>query len=542
MLIRIVNPKGMAPSLNPAVLAENMAQRAVNCLLGKGAVTPLRGTTVVGAPSKGGTVKTIFPFGGKWFNWISPVSVCLSPIAQDPWGRVYFAGGGAFPPQMTAAGIATSGSDYPSVSYLLGVPAPVSAPSVSVTGTPTSSDPTLVESRAYVETYVSAYGEEGPPCAPSTLVNVAPGQNVAVAQMGTGPVGAYNITHKRLYRTNTGSSGTDYQLVRPGAYPDGLIPIAVTDVLDDCPSDALGSVLASADWDGPPDDLHSLILLPCGALAGLSGNELCFSEPYLPHAWPVKYRFSFDADGVALGAYGNNVLATTKGGAYVTAGSSPASMSPPERLEEGYPCVSGRGMVDMGYSVIYPAADGLMLAGMGEVRLLTRGLIDPKDWAALAPETIHAYRWDGKYVAFWENGTGTAGFIFDPATGDLSYHTVEATAGYHDTLTGTLTLAGDGDLFTWNTGDALTAVWKSKRFVLPYRHNLSCAKVKADGYPVTLKLYADGALKMTKSVAGPDPFRLPSKFRPERYEVEISGDEAVTAVALASSNEELAGA
>lgn len=532
MLIRVVNPKGLAPSVNPVVLAESMAQQAEDCLLGMGTIKPLRETTNVVTPSKVGTIKSIFPYGGKWFNWLEDVSVCLSPIAQDAWDRVYFAAGDDFVPQMTVAGIATGGPDYPTVSYNLGVPVPGSLPTTTVVGSITDPDTTLVESRSYVMTYVSAYGEEGPPCAATDLVNVAPGQTVDLSVMPTGPAGAYNITQKRIYRTNTGSSGTDFQLV-------ATVAVALTDYNDSSANDELGSVLPSTTWDAPPDDLHSIIMLPCGALAGLSGNELCFSVPYMPHAWPTDYRVSFAFDGVSLGAYGNAILIATAGMTYVVIGSHPSNMTPPERMEEGYACVSGRGVVDMGYSIIYPAKNGLMLVSMGEVRLLTEGLIEQDDWTALAPETIHAYLWNGLYVAFWTNGTGTQGFIFNPKTGDLSYHDIAATAGYHDPLTGVLYLVSAGEIVSWHSGANRTATWKSKHFKLPYSTNMSCAAVIADSYPVTVKIYADGVLKKTKAVADARAFRLPSGFLANGYEIEIQSAFEVQQVAIASSMREL---
>ena len=535
MLIRIANFKGLAPSINPASLPEQAAQIAKNCHLNRGDISPLGGTTFVAAPTKAGTILSIFPFATKWFNWISDVDICKAPLADDQWERVYFAGGDTFPPQYTVPAYATAGADYPTASYKLGIPAPADAPTIAVVGTPTSEDPTLVETRAYVYTFVSAYGEEGPPSPVSILLDVAPGQSVALSGLLTTAGTGYNLSKKRIYRTNTGSSGTEYQLVNS----DDALMMATTIYSDTVASASLGSVLASATWDPQPATLHSLIALPCGSLAGLYKNQLCFSEPYQPHAWPMEYRISFDADAVAIGAYGNNIVVTTKGLPYVVSGSHPSSMGY-ERLEEGSSCVSKRGMVDMGYAAIWPTQNGLMFAGMGAVRLLTQGLITQKDWAAYLPATIHAYLWDKKYVAFWSNSSGHSGFIFDPETGDLTFHDIAATAGYHDPLTGTLYLVVGGQIVTWDSSAALTYTWKSKKFVLPTPANFSCAQVVAGSYPLIAKFYADGVLRHTQSVSSATPFRLPGGFRPESYEVEISGTPKVTMVALATSMQELA--
>lgn len=541
MRARTLNPKGMAPSIGPTVLADNAAQLALNGVLEPGRFRPLRAPSVAAQPSKAGDILSLFKMNDTWLNWISLVSVCRSPIAQDDWRRLYFAGGDEFAPQYTTEALAMSGTDWPGVSYLLGIPAPTVTPGVAATGTITDDDPTLVETRYYVETYVSAYGEEGVNGPISAAVEVAPGQDVQLSGLSSVPAGNYNITHRRIYRTNTGSSATDFQLVRPSAYSSGLIPLTVTSVLDDCANGSLGGLLETEDNDLPPDDLHSMIALPCGSFAGLSGNQICFSEPYEPHAWPVGYRMSFDFDAVSVGAYGNYLLVTTTGAPYVIVGTHPSSMSVPERAEEGYACVSERGMVDMGYSLIYPSTDGLRYAGLDGVRLLTKDMITDKDWKALKPETIHAYLWEGKYVAFWDNTNAaeTEGFIFDPATGDLTYHNVAATSGFADPVSGNLYVVTDDGICLWDDGDNMTAEWKGKKFELQDSFPLTHGRVLADGYPLTFLFWSNGRLKRTRVVSSSEPFTLPGGFETEKLEYQVSGTYSWTLIAVATSLKEI---
>jgi hypothetical protein len=63
--------------------------------------------------------------------------------------------------------------------------------------------------------------------------------------------------------------------------------------------------------------------------------------------------------------------------------------------------------------------------------------------------------------------------------------------------------------------------------------------VVARSYPATFKLYADGVLKHTQTVANADPFWLPSGYRARFLEVEITGTAEVLAVHVASSPQEL---
>jgi len=539
MRLQTLNPKGLAPSIDATVLADNMAQIAINCVPVPGRMRPLKAPTFVEAPSKAGAV-SIFLNQGTWLNWITPVSVCRSPVVNDQHGRIYFAGGDEFAPQYATAAMANAGIDWPGSSWDLGVPTPTVEPTLVVTGTITDDDPTKVETRYYLFTYVSAYGEEGPNGPVSLSVDVAPGQSVTVSNIPAVPSGNYNITHLRLYRTSTGSEDTDYQLVYPSAYSSGLIPLTASSIDDDCATASLGSVLATATYDMPPDDLHSMIELPNGSFAGLSGNTLCLSEPYQPHAWPVGYRVAITHTPLAHGAYGNYVLIATDGPAYLVSVPTPEAMSNPEKAEEGYACVAARGMVDMGYSLIYPAVDGLRMAGMTEMKLLTKDLIDPEDWKTMEPETIHAYNWNGRYVAFWDNTvTGTEGFIFDPATGDLTYHQVAATGGFTNQATGDLYVITTTGIELWDAGSALAQQWKGKKFFLPDVTGFTCGRVLAESYPLTFSFWSGGNLKKERTVSSSDPFKLPGGFKSKDCEYQVAGSVPWSLIAIATSEKEL---
>jgi hypothetical protein len=327
--------------------------------------------------------------------------------------------------------------------------------------------------------------------------------------------------------------------VRTATYSDGLIPVATTSIIDDCAADALGSVLDSAEWDPPPEDLAGLIALPNGSLCGFSGKSVCFSERNRPHAWPLSYRISVDHPIVSIGAFGSSVLVTTTGMPCLITGEEPGAMGR-DKLEIGQACVSKRGTVDMGYAVLYPAPDGLVVAGTGKLELATDGVLTRDEWQAFKPESIHAYLYAGQYVGFYDTGTVQGGFAFDPKTGAFSTFDLYATGGFSDTATGNLYLIVDGDIVQWDGGtDHINYRWKSRPFYATAPLNLGCAQVFADAYPVTVTVYADGSLKHTQTVANNQPFRLPAGFRANEWEVEVAGVNAVNVVSLASTMSEL---
>ena len=75
---------------------------------------------------------------------------------------------------------------------------------------------------------------------------------------------------------------------------------------------------------------------------------------------------------------------------------------------------------------------------------------------------------------------------------------------------------------------------------MPQIMGFSFAQLEAEAYPMTLKVYADGALVHTQTVQNRDPFRLPSKVGRD-WEMQIEGSNEVFALSVANSMSELAG-
>ena len=250
------------------------------------------------------------------------------------------------------------------------------------------------DTRAYGYTFVTDIGEEGP-ISPLSTIDVYIDSEVNVGAMEGPPSGNYQFglaALKRIYRSVTSSDGTDLYFV-------GEEAVSTTTFTDDTEVTALGELLLSADWDMPPEGMQGLVLMPNGILAAFNGRDLCFCVPYVPHAWPVDYRLSLDSEIVALGVVGQSLVITTKGQPYIAMGTDSASMTL-EKLEIKQSCVSKRGLVDMGDSVIYPSPDGLIEISRSNARRITKVLFSRDQWEALNPQNIVAYFWEGKYLFF----------------------------------------------------------------------------------------------------------------------------------------------
>jgi hypothetical protein len=540
MRITLKGFAGKAPRVDPLLLPDNAAQTATNTKLWRGTVQPFRNYSTIVGQTKAGTITSIYRFGKAapetqyWFHWTTDVNAVRGPVAGDTTERTYFTGDGV--PKVTDNARATlgGGTAYPINSYTLGVPKPANTPIATAPATPATGSDTA-ESRVYIYTYVSEWGEEGKPSTASNLVSAKIGDTITLTGLSTVPTGSYNMANgtKRIYRAATGNESTAYRFVAE-------IPVAQTSYNDAVATTSLGETLTSLYYDVPPTAMVGMMALPNASLAGFSGNEVCFSEPGLPHAWPAKYRMTTETDIVGLGSFGTTLVVLTTSVPYVATGVDPASMSM-QKMELQQACVSKRSIVNTGDTVLYASPDGLVAVGTGGASVITQSIFTRDDWQALKPSSISAYFHDGRYIAFYDTGTQTGGFVIDPAQKqfyDLGFY---ATAGFNDLVNDSLFLMVGSNIVKFEgSGTNLTFIWKSKKFMLPKHVNFSAALVQANSYSsLSAKFYADGALKHTQTVTNANPFRLPSGFLSKVWEFEISGTDAVSEMYIATSVAEL---
>ena len=523
---------GKISKVSPRLIPDDVAQVATNVKFESGQARAWK-TNLSTGTTLTGVIQTIFRYSSSvWLQFNADVDVVRSPIAEDPHDRVYFSG--LTYPRMTNNAGATSGPPYPGVYYRLGLPRPTK-PTPAITGTATAG--TTPSSIAYVLTLVTGFGEESPPSVVTTsdIVTWSLGQTRTIT-IPAFPTGDYYTTGRkyRLYRTNaTGTFQFHSEIAAPGT---------VTDVLTD---DQLGEVAPSENWIAPPDEvtadhpdggLKGLVALPNGILAGFTGNTVCFSEPYLPHAWPKDYQVTVSSDVVGLASISAGLLVATKGKPVLIQGTSPASMAVTE-VDANFPCVSKRSIVDMGDYAIYASPVGLVIASADGIKVATQEVLTREQWQAYNPSTIHAYQYDGRYIAF----NATTGFVFDPRGeknmwADLGF---TATAGFYDRTEDALYLLISGVLHKFDSGTAQPYTWKSKEFFFQRPFCPAAARVDASTYPVTLKLLADGALKHTQTVADNRSFALPSGYLANAFTVELTGTADVNFISVADNRGEL---
>lgn len=459
------------------------------------------------------------------------------------------------------------------------------------------------QSRKYVYTWLTPWGEESIPSEPSDAVFVREGQVITVGNLPTAkPAGNNNVRGFRLYRTVTGATGTVYLRLKSVYFPnplasisrtaniatarfqfphmllvgdkikidgvkindvvdtsfdvvDGLVLTVVdkftityastgsdtvapsgdaallianetegfaldfidnsfaltidvpnvegflywdiaepdtsvsryyetTDFIDDYNVSGLTLGLDTLDADAPDPNMQGLTMAHNNILIGFVQNELCFSEPGRPWSWPIRYRLIFEYQIVAVAAIAGSILVMTTDYPYIVNGQVPANMNS-SRIDIPLPCTSKRGVVNMGFSVMYPSWGGIAMYGpdVGAV-LVTKALHDWDSWnEAYDPTSMVAKFYNNKY--FCAHSTGA--FVFerdDQIGGVMVTLPVKFSAAYFDARFNKFYYVSENSdlVYEWDAPDQplVPLEWKSKVFVNKDYINVGAARIVAD--------------------------------------------------------------
>lgn len=451
-IIKLTGFTGEMPRITPRLLPATAAQQAESVRLEDGELSPFRKPFLVQqlAGVESGQVKTIYRHLGEWLNWSTIVHAVPGPVAQD---RLYYTGDGV--PKLRVAGAV----------YPLALVAPTVKLNGVVTGTV---NPSLSATRLYVYTRVTTFGEESEPSLVSSDIVVSPGNTVTLSGFVAAPAGR-NYTKQRIYRSQTGTTG--------GA---NLFLIAerndtAADFVDNVALNNFAEPLPSLDWNPPPAGLKGLVAMPNGIMAGYVGKDIYFCEPYRPHAWPEKYVLSANYDVTGLAVTGTTLVVGTKGWPELVSGTAPETMTM-ERVELSMPCLSEKGMIDMGYAALYPSNDGLVMVMNGSPSLISGPLLTRDQWQRLDPASMVCGQFYGRFYTSYrytdtENLVQQGTLIFD-ITGEQPYlirSQHRADAMFYDVTDSRLYLAIGASIYEWDSllSDNDIMTYRSKAYLTP---------------------------------------------------------------------------
>lgn len=390
------------------------------------------------------------------------------------------------------------------------------------------------ETRAYVYTYVNTYGEEGPPSPAGTLTLIN-GLAVDVTVARDALVADYApIKEIRLYRTQYGSDVIEYFYAGSALV---LNQPGTTFVYHDTTTAAgLNEMLASDEYYPPNPALVGLMSLKNGILAAWKGNELHFSEPYKPWAWPPAYVKIFQHNIVGGVPYGSGLLLTTTTEPVLVSGITPAGMTE-TGMNVGQAGVSKHSIALVDGFLAYASRDGIVVVQGGQASLTLSQQFFTRDvWRARYGGHLGVMRfsvWDGRLTVYAEDGSFPAFMIrLDEAAGTMTdLPAFQAACSFASEFADGVYYGLGTNLYLFNAGAALATTWQSREMVIPAPVNFGYAKALCSGN-WTIDLYAYDekndvwVLRHTKALTRSDGFRLIDGYLAQRYKIRISGSGA----------------
>lgn len=489
--LKIENFAGIAPRWSARLLPPTGAVRADNCKLLSGELRGLRetqllfdfgvngGNTVARAYRLPATVAAPIPIGSSDF-WVgftnSDVDFVRTPVLGDSFERYYWTSDtsqhSGVPQYNTRARIQAS-----SASYVLGIPAPTTAPTVTP---PAGTDVT----RSYVYTFISAYGEEGAPSPPTVATGTSGTWNLSGIQTTVPSPANYNLAKTRIYRTIAGTTGTEYYWVGDITFGTATFADTISD-----PVAALNFLMPSLTWLPPPQTLKGLIAHPGGFLIGFTGRDLYMSAPYQPHAWPVQNIQTCQTEIVGVSVINNVIIVATTSHPYWADGMQPSAVTL-QKIESIDPCISRRSMATTIDGVYYASPQGIVRATGGATQLMTRQLFTREEWQLyFSPTTVQAVPYGVQYIAFESTATG---FIFSPAEQSSPLTTLDRFVNVQtiqiDSYSGDVYLVQGNQVRLWDppTSTPYTYTWTSKEYDLPKPVNFGAMRVKFQGSAIKI--------------------------------------------------------
>lgn len=395
-----------------------------------------------------------------------------------------------------------------------------------------------IEARAYTYTYVNQYGEEGPAAEPVNL-ECAEGATLsltyAVAQNGYCP-----ISKVRIYRTST--STTDYLFVGEVLYN------ANTRVFtDNVSNEQLGEPISTSLYYPPDQTLRGLCVMNNGILVGFKGNELHFSEPYLPYAWNPSAIKPLPNKIMGVCPFEGGLYVTTTAYPYIITGTEPLSMTD-ARIPVQQGGVSKGSIASVNGQVAFASNDGIVLAqGVAasldlSFKLFTRA--EWRDWFGSKLDKMRLVSHDGSLLVWFDDGTPGVLIRFEEEQLSMTRLTDVIRAAFVNPADDALYVSDGTSIKAFRTSAARKPfAWWSKDFTLPRPENFGACQVRGDG-TLTLEVHADGQLRHTEtnlslSDAGQKIVRLPSGFLARTWSVRLTGTAEVVDVVLAGTQREL---
>lgn len=550
MKLYVNNFKGFAPKVPSRNKPTNFADMATNVDLSTGDITcwDHLGTTMTSLPSgvpSGAKCFFKWRFKGTDYWWGSTtydrVNMSAISIPDSTSGReqlYWLADGGNL---MVCEGQDLIDKNLKTIaarSILAGIDKPKPIIQLEVTGTPiTGSQPTAY---TYVVCFARAWADGiadiGPASEPahekittSMSVTRYPGQNVQVTNITGMNASGYNTNRAYIYRSVVSSSGlASFEYAGEASFAVETPPstvVSFTDVFN-----AYGLPLTSLSNNALPQGAHSFISLNNGLYCAAKDSTVYVSNLNRPYAFPQEYSVTISDEIVALGSFGNTVVALTTNAPVLITISDPNN--PIVRpMQDPLPCVSKWSVVSTSKGVMYASTTGVMLLSTDAPKNITQQLYDTAQWSDQDPSD-HYYTFFGNTLyMFHKNMSGYETLSFDEFAYSTLYNQLSSSGLiYHNDLPYYMGAGWwDSDTQTYyvkpSTYNRLyqfkmfpqklqteTCTWRSKIFVSAVgAWRPAVIKINQES-TCTCQVYLDGVQIFNQNISGRTPVKLPAGY------------------------------
>lgn len=393
----------------------------------------------------------------------------------------------------------------------------------------------IIESRAYVYTWVSEYGEEGPPSPATLLDGWSNGTwTLDLWQPPVNDLGVLrNLKKINIYRTVPGVGGqTAFFFVIS-------VDIGTATYVDSTPNNtvALNDQLTSTNWYPPPENLQGFTPMQNGMVAAFQNNEIWFCEPFRPHAWPPGYVLTTDYPIVGMGVTNGALIVCTAEKPYAITGLAPSAMTQ-TKCSQSNPCLSRGSILDGDGAVSYMSPNGMIQVTAGAQATNTTDLwFTRENWRKLtAQHDVRCIYMASAYFCYGtpsrdltDTSVAQQGFTIEldqdntsftiwpqPGGHRLGFMPLNSHTGHDiqniitDPWTATGLMISNGSVWYYDFSDPspemVTYTWKSKLYMQNARRSYSAMKVffapdlgyvKPALNPVILEAAADDPVWLT---------------------------------------------
>ena len=553
---------GRLPKRSKRLLPENYSQEANNVKLLSGELRGLHALSLVHEFPDATLPKSVWrventgePKEDAWFSSQDPKAALVkSPLINDAFDRWFLFEDGQPAQVLTFTDIKNDTGPY-ALNFTHPTTPPTLVPTIFDAGA-------QLQTRVYVYTYVTEWGEESTPSAPQT-VEVDEGGTVAISDfyVPAPTIEGRAFETLRIYRTVTGEESTSFFFLADLTWLDDLYVDSISSAIV-----ALNETLTAANNEPAPDGLFGARIHPSGSTVAVKGRDIYFSKPYLPHAWPEEYRLSVADEIVGIEVFEQNTAIMTAGRPNLAYGATPENQG---LLKFSFPepCIAHGSIVGSPEGAYYASHQGLVLMTSIGPTNISRDIIGKEEWGNdYATPEMSCARYGTQYVGL---ESPTEGFIIDNSdtrialTDILAVGTQSFVSMTEDLYTGDVYLVAGDDVFLWDDPDApeVDYMWKSKQQVIPKPVNQGMVQVHLEertieyvppggtlpgAYPaeyanidklneVLVEVWVNDVRKFVGPCKNREQVRLPSGFKGDSWEFRITGQCRVYSIKLSET-------